>query len=128
MNIFYYEVAIPLPIRDTFTYESKERISSGSRVLVKFRNKEIVGYVIGNISKKPSFSTIEISSVLDKEPIYNSKDLSILFWLADYYLHPFGEVLDTFCPSLLRKAINREMCKTKLSSEYKAIEEDKKFN
>tara|TARA_B100000902_G_scaffold100604_1_gene102951 strand:+ start:1964 stop:3940 length:1977 start_codon:yes stop_codon:yes gene_type:complete len=128
MNIFYYEVAIPLPIRDTFTYESKERISSGSRVLVKFRNKEIVGYVIGNISKKPSFSTIEISSVLDKEPIYNSKDLSILFWLADYYLHPFGEVLDTFCPSLLRKAINRETCKTKLSSEYKAIEEDKKFN
>ena len=46
MNIFYYDIAIPIPIRETFTYQSKEIIKSGSRVAVKFRNKDIVGYVV----------------------------------------------------------------------------------
>ena len=101
MNIFYYDIAIPIPIRETFTYQSKDIIETGTRVAVKFRNKEVVGYVIKNLKHKPSFSTTEIFEILDSEPMFKSSDLQIISWLADYYHHPIGEVFDTFCPPSL---------------------------
>ena len=96
MNIFYYDVAIPIPIRETFTYECKESIQVGSRVLVEFRKKKVVGHIVKAVSKKPNFYTIQISEILDEEPIFKSNDIDILFWLADYYQHPIGEVLILF--------------------------------
>ena len=90
MNIFYYDIAIPIPIRETFTYQSNEILKSGSRVAVKFRNKDIVGYVVKQLDNKPDFSTTEISEMLDSEPIFKSSDMQIILWLADYYHHPIG--------------------------------------
>ena len=108
MNIFYYDIAVPIPIRETFTYKSNEIINNGTRVAIKFRNKEVVGYVVKKLNQQPSFSTTEISEVLDSEPIFKSSDLQIIAWLADYYHHPIGEVFDSFCPPSLRKAIKNE--------------------
>ena len=105
MNIFYYDVAIPIPIRETFTYECKESIQVGSRVLVEFRKKKVVGHIVKAVLKKPNFDTIQISEILDEEPIFKSNDIDILFWLADYYQHPIGEVFDNFCPPILRKPV-----------------------
>lgn len=126
MNIFYYDVAIPIPIRETFTYECKESIQVGSRVLVEFRKKKVVGHIVKAVSKKPNFYTIQISEILDEEPIFKSNDIDILFWLADYYQHPIGEVFDTFCPPTLRKPVKRNIHSRNIQSEYKAFSNDKK--
>ena len=126
MNIFYYDVAIPIPIRETFTYECKESIQVGSRVLVEFRKKKVVGHIVKEVIKKPNFYTIQISEILDEEPIFKSNDIDILFWLADYYQHPIGEVLDTFCPPTLRKPVKRNIHSRNIQPEYKAFSNDKK--
>ena len=126
MNIFYYDVAIPIPIRETFTYECKESIQVGSRVLVEFRKKKVVGHIVKAVSKKPNFYTIQISEILDEEPIFKSNDIDILFWLADYYQHPIGEVFDNFCPPILRKPVKRNIHSRNIQSEYKAFSNDKK--
>lgn len=126
MNIFYYDVAIPIPIRETFTYECKESIQVGSRVLVEFRKKKVVGHIVKAVSKKPNFYTIQISEILDEEPIFKSNDIDILFWLADYYQHPIGEVFDTFCPPILRKPVKRNIHSRNIQPEYKAFSNDKK--
>ena len=126
MNIFYYDVAIPIPIRETFTYECKESIQVGSRVLVEFRKKKVVGHIVKAVSKKPNFYTIQISEILDEEPIFTSNDIDILFWLADYYQHPIGEVFDTFCPPTLRKPVKRNIHSRNIQPEYKAFSNDKK--
>ena len=126
MNIFYYDVAIPIPIRETFTYECKESIQVGSRVLVEFRKKKVVGHIVKAVLKKPNFDTIQISEILDEEPIFKSNDIDILFWLADYYQHPIGEVFDTFCPPTLRKPVKRNIHSRNIQSEYKAFSNDKK--
>ena len=126
MNIFYYDVAIPIPIRETFTYECKESIQVGSRVLVEFRKKKVVGHIVKAVLKKPNFDTIQISEILDEEPIFKSNDIDILFWLADYYQHPIGEVFDTFCPPILRKPVKRNIHSRNIQSEYKAFSNDKK--
>ena len=61
MENLYYEVALPLPLRSSFTYSSNIKISNGSRVQVPFRNREIVGYVL----KKQSSPNIKSISILD---------------------------------------------------------------
>ena len=127
MNIFYYDIAIPIPIRETFTYQSKEILKSGSRVAVKFRNKDIVGYVVKQLNNKPDFSTTEISEMLDSEPIFKSSDMQIILWLADYYHHPIGEVFDTFCPPALRKITKTNTLLAIEEPIYIASSEDKVF-
>ena len=127
MNIFYYDIAIPIPIRETFTYQSKEFLKSGSRVAVKFRNKDIVGYVVKQLDNKPDFSTTEISEMLDSEPIFKSSDMQIILWLADYYHHPIGEVFDTFCPPALRKITKTNTLLAIEEPIYIASSEDKVF-
>ena len=127
MNIFYYDVAIPIPVRETFTYECKESIQVGSRVLVEFRKKKVVGHIAKEVLKKPNFRTIQISEILDEEPIFNSNDIEILFWLADYYQHPIGEVFDTFCPPILRKPVKRNIHSVNIQPEYKNFSNDKKI-
>ena len=127
MNIFYYDVAIPIPVRETFTYECKESIQVGSRVLVEFRKKKVVGHIAKEVLKKPNFRTIQISEILDEEPIFNSNDIEILFWLADYYQHPIGEVFDTFCPPILRKPVKRNIHSRNIQPEYKTFSNDKKI-
>ena len=128
MNIFYYDIAIPIPIRETFTYQSKEILKSGSRVAVKFRNKDIVGYVVKQLDNKPDFSTTEISEMLDSEPIFKSSDMQIILWLADYYHHPIGEVFDTFCPPALRKITKTNTLLAIGEPIYIASSEDKVFD
>ena len=127
MNIFYYDVAIPIPVRETFTYECKESIQVGSRVLVEFRKKKVVGHIAKEVLKKPNFRTIQISEILDEEPIFNSNDIEILFWLADYYQHPIGEVFDTFCPPILRKPVKRNIHSRNIQPENKTFSNDKKI-
>ena len=127
MNIFYYDIAISIPIRETFTYQSKEIINSGSRVAVKFRNKDIVGYVVKKLDDKPDFLTTDISEILDREPIFKPSDMQIILWLADYYHHPIGEVFDTFCPPALRKIIKTDTLIAAEDTRYLASKEDKVF-
>ena len=125
MKFFYYDIAVPIPIRETFTYKSKDAIRRGTRVAIRFRNKKMVGYVVKRLTNKPSFSTIEISEVLDDSPIFKSSHIEIIKWLADYYQHHIGEVFDTFCPPSLRKIVKIASKEIALESNHTFVTEDK---
>ena len=66
MENLYYEVALPLPLRNSFTYSSNIKISNGSRVQVPFRNREIVGYVLKKQSSPNVKSIKPITKVIDR--------------------------------------------------------------
>jgi len=56
----YIEVSFPIPLNRTFHYRA-EGGSIGSRVLAPFGpKKNLVGFVVGRTSEKPSFPTKEI--------------------------------------------------------------------
>ena len=55
MNIFYYDIAIGLPIRSCFTYKSVAHIKKGTRVVVPFGKKVVIGIVVSKISQHSSF-------------------------------------------------------------------------
>ena len=92
MNIFFYDVAISVPLRQCFTYRSNLKIEKGSRVLVPFGNRKVIGLVIKK-SKEAIGNNIEIKKIIssiDTYPVFNKSIFNTILWSSEYYLHPIG--------------------------------------
>ncbi len=102
MNKSLADVALPVPIRQSFTYTIPTafapRISMGSRVLVPFGRKQMSGIVVGFPSSTLITPLRPIQDVLDVHPAISPDLLKLGLWIADYYSAPLGEVLKTFLP------------------------------
>ena len=128
MNIFYYDIAVGLPLRQCFTYKSKEVIKKGKRVIVPFGSKSIVGIVVKKIAKPKSLKGLkEIISIADEHSCFNGSIFEAITWASDYYHHPIGEVFFSFMPTLLRKQNDKIIIDLDDNTEYKLNEKDKKL-
>ena len=128
MNIFYYDIAVGLPLRQCFTYKSKDVIKKGKRVIVPFGSKSIVGIVVKKIAKPKSLKGLkEIISIADEHSCFNGSIFEAILWASDYYHHPIGEVFFSFMPTLLRKQNDKIIIDLGDNTEYKLNEDDKKL-
>ena len=128
MNIFYYDIAVGLPLRQCFSYKSKEVITKGKRVIVPFGSKSIVGIVVKKIAKPKSLKGIkEIISTADEHSCFYGSIFEAITWASDYYHHPIGEVFFSFMPTLLRKQNDKIIIDLDDNTEYKLNEDDKKL-
>ena len=128
MNIFYYDIAVGLPLRQCFTYKSKVAIKKGTRVVVPFGKKSIVGIVVKKISNPNSLKGLkEIISIADNHSCFDNSIFSTILWASEYYHHPIGEVFFSFMPTLLRKKNDKTISSLNKASEYKLNAKDKKF-
>ncbi|MGZ3373831.1 MAG: replication restart helicase PriA [Gemmatimonadaceae bacterium] len=105
----FAEVALPLPLFQTFTYAVEEGLANpvvvGSRVVVPFRNRKEVGVCIGvsdvsPLKRKPK----AVLESPDAEPAIGAQLLELCKWMADYYIVPLGVVLRTVLPAALTGA------------------------
>ncbi len=101
---FYAQVAVPVPLRQTFDYLTSARLSPGSRVLVPFGRRNVIGIVISSNKPTTDLKLKSVKSVLDTEPAIDPVMLRLLEWAANYYHYPLGEVLSAALPAQLRKA------------------------
>ncbi len=97
------ETAVALPVFGTYTYSVPEglkySVSPGKRLLVPFGNRKITAYAIGVATKPEDAKKIKsIIEVLDEEPLFPTSMIPFFQWVADYYIHPLGEVLRTALP------------------------------
>ena len=107
MKIFYYDVLIKIPLRQEFAYKSKIKIKPGNRVLVNFKNKEVIGIILKENANASTIKNIKsIIDILDEEVAFDSKSIELLNWLSNYYQYPAGEVFFNFLPNLLSKQNN----------------------
>lgn len=128
MNIFYYDIALNIPLRKCFTYKSKVNIKKGTRVIVPFGKKKAIGIIVKKLSNfHPKINIKEIYSIPDDTVCFDSKIFKLILWSSDYYHHPLGEVFSAFMPSELRKINNKIIVKPKEESEYLINKEDKVF-
>lgn len=100
----YAEVALNLPINELFTYEIPEEmhgaVCAGSRVLVPFRNKKVVGIVV-RLSDKTDLETVKkVQNCLDSYPVLTPELLPMLEWVSDYYRCSLGEAIHAALPCL----------------------------
>jgi primosomal protein N' (replication factor Y) len=105
MSSPYCNVALPVPLRTTFTYAVPQLMQAsvplGSRVLVPFRRQAMVGVVVEFVKSPPPDTKVrEISRVLDFVPALTPKLLELAQWIAGYYLAPIGEVFRAMLPPL----------------------------
>ena len=96
------EVAIPVPLHNTFDYLCKEKVGIGSRVKVPFGNKKVTGIVLSHKDKSSFTKLREVEEVIDREVLLSKEILTFLSWSANYYHHPIGEVLSNAIPKNLR--------------------------
>ena len=131
MNIFYYDIAIGLPLRQCFTYKSNVELKKGIRVLVPFGNKKLVGIVIKKTINshliEKSESIKDVISIIDNHTCFNSSIFNTILWASEYYHHPIGEVFFSFIPPILRKVNDKTICSLGETSKYKINEQDKIF-
>jgi primosomal protein N' (replication factor Y) len=99
----YCDVALPVPLRRLFTYRVPEALApaveAGSRVVVPFRNRVLVGVALATSDSPPE--TDKIKSVLDVPDIIPALTENVVRlgrWVAEYYLAPPGEVFRAVLP------------------------------
>ena len=128
MNFFYYDIAVGLPLRQCFTYKSKDIIKKGERVVVPFGNKSIIGIVVKKVSKPKSLKGLkEIIEIADDHIAFDKSEFKTILWASDYYHHPIGEVFFSFLPTLLRKKNDKTVKATGEIAKYELNEKDKNF-
>jgi primosomal protein N' (replication factor Y) len=95
-------VALPVPVDRVFTYLVPAglvgKIQVGVRVLVPFGRQIISGFVIGLMASADG-ELKAVHEVLDDEPLFPAGVLTLYRWVAEYYQHPLGEVIQTALPA-----------------------------
>ena len=112
MSLPFCNVALPVPLRTTFTYavpESlREIVEPGARVIVPFRKKAMVGVVVELTDRAPEGTKIrEITKALDRVPALTRKLIELGHWIANYYLAPVGEVFRAMLPPVIEMRTQR---------------------
>jgi len=118
----FCNVALPVPLRTTFTYAVPETLRAtvqpGSRVLVPFRKKAMVGVVVEMAESAPHGTKIrELTRILDFVPALTPKLIELSNWIAGYYLAPTGEVFRAMLPPVTELKSHRQIILTDAGRE-----------
>ena len=112
-KIYYTEIALPVPLFQTYTYKVNNKPCIGARVMVSFSGRRLVGVVWRVSDAKPdgSIKIKEIIEILDDEPVLSTTLCEFASFMSGYYLHPLGEVVRAMLPAsnVSRKAKYMEL-------------------
>jgi len=99
---FYIDVAVSLPVFNTYTYSVpkpfQDIIAPGKRVLVPFGKRKITGYVLECTTHSDITGIKDIIDILDEIPLFPASMIPFFKWLSEYYIHPMGEVIKEALP------------------------------
>jgi primosomal protein N' (replication factor Y) len=96
----YCDVALPVPLDQTFTYEVNGVVPAiGARVLVPFSGQRLMGVVVRvHDEPPPGVETKQVQQVLDAAALLPDELMQLAKWIAQYYVAPLGEVLRGMLP------------------------------
>ena len=104
----YVEVALPVPIRQTFTYRLPADLAetmNGARLTVPFGKRTLTGFAVQLHDALPVDSDLDESALkdavelVDSEPLITDEILKLTQWAADYYFTSWGEMLKAALPA-----------------------------
>ena len=101
-SLTYIEIAIALPVYNTYTYSVPETlhelVAMGKRVLVPFGRRRVTGYILASATDVDQEGIKTVLDILDENPLFPSSMIPFFRWTANYYLHPIGEVIKCALP------------------------------
>jgi primosomal protein N' (replication factor Y) len=98
-------IALDVPLNRLFDYLSGDFTARvGSRVIVPFTGRSLVGVVVGlaTTSDFPIEKLKPVTHVFD-DIVFNAENLKLLKFCADYYHYPLGQALISALPLRLRQ-------------------------
>lgn len=116
-------IVLDVPLSKSFSYYCSELIPVGTRVLVEFRNKNVVGFVWANdvAVETIGFDVQKLKPVVQifAERL-TAEVISLIKFTAEYYCYPVGQTLFSAIPSLFKKPknINPPKSKTNIDSQF----------
>jgi primosomal protein N' (replication factor Y) len=124
----FCEVALPVPLRSTFTYAVPASFNGenliGRRVVVPFRNRAMVGVGLAQSDRPPEIggkkSIKEIVELMDPLPALPPKLIELGQWISRYYVAPIGETMRAMLPPEIEVRHDREYSLTDLGRVYLA--------
>ncbi len=98
----YLRVAVVLPVRETFFYAVPDDLlpqaETGRRVLVPFKNRQVIGYILEKRQRDQEEGLKQILEVLDEEPLFTQGLVPFFQWMSEYYLYPIGRFIQSALP------------------------------
>jgi len=98
----YINVAISVPIDQTYTYQVPEPFlnacRTGVRVMVPFGRQTLSGYCLETVNTVDIDKIKSILDVLDETPLFYPDILPLFKWMAQYYSCPIGQVIKSCLP------------------------------
>jgi len=99
----YCEVALPVPLRSTFTYAVPDSWDGeplvGRRVVVPFGRRAMIGLAVSESDRPPDVPHLkELTGLLDSVPALPPKLIELGRWISRYYLAPIGETFRAMLP------------------------------
>ncbi|MFH1243714.1 MAG: primosomal protein N' [Pseudomonadota bacterium] len=95
-------IAVNVPVKGTFYYSVPEGLVSRAKVgcsaLVPFKSRKVTGYILEGIEGDYDKELREILDVIDPEPLFPETLVPFLEWMARYYVHPIGRVIQSALP------------------------------
>ena len=110
----FLQVVLNIPLNQAFTYldcenpENKSRV--GFRADLKFGNRRMTGFVVGESDSLPDDCPVEESKIrpilriLDEEPLFNEEIIELANWVSRYYLCSVGEAISAMLPGGKRES------------------------
>ncbi len=100
----YARVHLPRPVRQGFHYRVppalREKAVPGVRVRVPFGRGRAIGVIEALVARPEAGGAriLDLSAVLDEEPVLDGGALELCRWVADYYAAPLGLVYRSALP------------------------------
>jgi len=127
----YCEVALPVPLRSTFTYAVPASLNGqsliGRRLVVPFGRRAMIGVGLAESDLPPNaarfqsrgkFAIREIVEVMDSLAALPSKLVELGHWISRYYLAPIGETFRAMLPPETELRHDREYSLTDAGHTY----------
>jgi primosomal protein N' (replication factor Y) len=104
MNPDRYLVAVDAPLKEALTYlapTNGEILNRGHSVKVPLGKRTARGVILGSVDTAPS--AMQLKAILESvpaRPILSPAFMDWLEWLARYYIHPIGQIVESVFPPL----------------------------
>ncbi|MBV2169717.1 MAG: primosomal protein N' [Bdellovibrio sp.] len=103
-----WRVAVDAPLPEALTYSYSGPLQRGQLVNVPLGRRKVKGLVLGPATAVPDFEVKSIDSLDEEYSALPEPFMKWLEWLAQYYIHPVGQVVQSAFPPLRKTDKQRQ--------------------
>lgn len=103
-----WRIAVDAPLLETLTYESDLDLQRGHLVNVPLGRRKVKGLVLDKTVDAGGFELKKVDSIDEEYRPLPESYVKWMEWLAQYYIHPPGQVAQSFFPPLRRQEKTRK--------------------